>query len=41
MYQRILIATDGSKLSDKAVQDGLTLAAQCGASAVALILFKS
>ena len=36
MYQRILIATDGSKLSDKAVQDGLTLAAQCGASAVAL-----
>ncbi|MBI3101871.1 MAG: universal stress protein [Burkholderiales bacterium] len=36
MYQRILIATDGSKLSDKAVKDGLELAAQCGASVVAL-----
>jgi nucleotide-binding universal stress UspA family protein len=36
MYQRILIATDGSKLSNKAVKDGLELAAQCGANVVAL-----
>ncbi len=36
MYQRILIATDGSALSSKAVKHGLGLAAQCGASAVVL-----
>ncbi|WP_312302787.1 universal stress protein [Pulveribacter sp.] len=36
MYQRILIATDGSELSEKAVQSGLELARLCGASAVAL-----
>lgn len=36
MYQRILIATDGSKLSDKAVESGLSLAALSGASVVAL-----
>ena len=36
MYQRILIATDGSELSDKAVQSGLDLARLCGASVVAL-----
>ncbi|WP_042425155.1 universal stress protein [Comamonas granuli] len=36
MYQRILIATDGSALSNKAVKNGLALATQCGASVVAL-----
>ena len=36
MYQRILIATDGSALSNKAVKNGLALAAQCSASVVAL-----
>ena len=36
MYKRILIATDGSPLSDKAVESGLALAALCGASVVAL-----
>lgn len=36
MYQRILIATDGSELSDKAVQQGLALAALAGASVIAL-----
>ena len=34
MYNRILIATDGSELSDKAVDSGLGLAALCGASVV-------
>ena len=36
MYNRILIATDGSELSDKAVHAGLDLAALCGAAVVAL-----
>ncbi len=36
MYQRILIATDGSPLSDKAVEHGLSLAALSGAAVVAL-----
>ncbi|WP_353233287.1 universal stress protein [Diaphorobacter ruginosibacter] len=36
MYKRILVATDGSPLSDKAVASGLSLAALCGASIVAL-----
>ena len=36
MYKCILIATDGSELSDKAVDSGLALAALCGASVVAL-----
>ena len=36
MYQRILIPTDGSALADKAVVQGLELARQLGASAVAL-----
>ena len=36
MYQRILIATDGSTLSRKAVTSGLELAALTGASVVAL-----
>src|SRR6218665_3784327 len=36
MYKRILIATDGSALSDKAVEHGLALAALTGATVVAL-----
>jgi nucleotide-binding universal stress UspA family protein len=36
MYQRILIATDGSSLSKKAVTSGLALAALTGAGIVAL-----
>lgn len=36
MYDRILIATDGTELSDKAVSSGLDLAALCGANVVAL-----
>ena len=36
MYKRILIATDGSPLSDKAVEHGLALAALSGATVVAL-----
>jgi nucleotide-binding universal stress UspA family protein len=36
MYQKILIATDGSALSKKAVTSGLALAALTGASIVAL-----
>jgi len=36
MYKRILIATDGSKLSESAVQHGLALAALSGATAIAL-----
>ncbi len=36
MYKCILIATDGSELSDKAVDSGLGLAALCGASVVAM-----
>ncbi len=36
MYQRILIATDGSTLSKKAANSGLELAAALGAQVVAL-----
>jgi len=36
MYQRILIATDGSELSEKAVQHGLSLAALANANVIAL-----
>lgn len=36
MYQRILVATDGSNLSKKAVKSALDLAALCGAELVAL-----
>ena len=36
MYQKILIATDGSTLSKKAVSSGLELAGLTGASVVAL-----
>ena len=36
MYQKILIATDGSILSKKAVASGLELAALTGAGVVAL-----
>jgi nucleotide-binding universal stress UspA family protein len=36
MYKRILIATDGSTLSNEAVEHGLSLAALAGASVIAL-----
>ncbi|MCA0324001.1 MAG: universal stress protein [Proteobacteria bacterium] len=36
MYTRILVATDGSKLSKKAVDNAIELAATCGAELVAL-----
>ena len=36
MYQRILVATDGSSLSKKAVKSAIDLAALCGAELVAL-----
>ncbi|WP_326537171.1 universal stress protein [Pseudorhodoferax sp.] len=36
MYQRILVATDGSELSQKAVDSALQLAAKLGASVVAV-----
>ena len=35
MYKRILIATDGSPLSEKAIESGLSLAALSGAAVVA------
>ncbi len=36
MYQRILVATDGSDLSQKAVTSAINLAALCGAELVAV-----
>ena len=36
MYKRILVATDGSSLSKKAVTSAIGLAAACGAELVAL-----
>lgn len=36
MYQSILVATDGSKLSKQAVASAISLAALCGAQLVAL-----
>jgi nucleotide-binding universal stress UspA family protein len=36
MYQRILVATDGSSLSKKAIKAAIDLAALCGAELVAL-----
>lgn len=36
MYQRILVATDGSTLSKKAVSSAIGLAATCGAELIAL-----
>ena len=36
MYQRILIATDGSELSEKAIRSGLQLAALTGAKVTVL-----
>ncbi len=36
MYQRILVATDGSELSQKAVDSALQLAAKLGATVVAM-----
>lgn len=36
MYKRILVATDGSSLSKKAVADAIGLATTCGAELIAL-----
>ena len=36
MYQRILVATDGSTLSKKAVNSAISLASLCGAELIAL-----
>jgi nucleotide-binding universal stress UspA family protein len=36
MYQRILVATDGSTLSKKAVASAIDLAATCGAELIAI-----
>ena len=36
MYQRILVATDGSDLSRKAVDNAINLAATCGAELIAI-----
>lgn len=36
MYERILVTTDGTKLSQKAVNSAIALAALCGAELVAL-----
>ena len=36
MYKRILVATDGSPLSKKAVSNAIELAAVCGAELVAI-----
>lgn len=36
MYTRILVATDGSKLSKKAVSSAIDLAALCGAELIAI-----
>ena len=36
MYQRILVATDGSELSQKAVTNAIDLAALCGADLLAI-----
>ncbi|KAB2943535.1 MAG: universal stress protein [Hyphomicrobium sp.] len=36
MYSRILIATDGTELSDRAVEQGLALAAKLGADVTAI-----
>lgn len=35
MYQRILVATDGSDLSNKAIEHAVRLAATCGAELIA------
>ena len=35
MYQRILVATDGSELSNKAIEHAVRLAATCGAELIA------
>jgi len=36
MYKRILVATDGSPLAQKAVSSAIDMAAQCGAELIAL-----
>jgi nucleotide-binding universal stress UspA family protein len=38
MYRKILIATDGSALAEKAVIHGLSLAKSVGANVIALIV---
>ena len=38
MYRKILIATDGSALAEKAVRHGLSLAKSVGANVIALIV---
>jgi nucleotide-binding universal stress UspA family protein len=38
MFKRILVATDGSSLADKAVSTALSLADTCGAEVVALLV---
>ena len=40
MYDRILVATDGSKLSKKAVDSAIKLAALCGAELIALKVLR-
>ncbi len=40
MYQRILVATDGSKLSQKAVSSAVTLASALGAELIALTVVQ-
>lgn len=41
MIKRILVATDGTALSDKAVADAAALAAQCGAELVIVTVVPS
>lgn len=41
MYKKILIATDGSKLADKAVDHGIALARSVGAEAVFVTVTES
>jgi nucleotide-binding universal stress UspA family protein len=41
MFEHILIATDGSELADKAVDQGLTLAKALGAKATVVTVTES
>lgn len=41
MYKKILVATDGSKLADKAVDHGIALASSVGADAVFVTVTES
>ena len=40
MYKHILIPTDGSELSEKAVRNGITLASSLGAKITALTVME-